>query len=207
MRISLLALFLLTLLGMGRHAHAASAAEWRNRTIYQLLTDRFARADGSTQNCADYGDYCGGSWSGIYQHLDYIAGMGFDAIWISPVIDNTDGGYHGFWARHFERLNDHFGSEKDLQRLVSAAHARGMYVMVGVVANHVGPVGTDYSSIVPFNQSSHYHDCGSPCPNDGSCNIEDWSNQPQVEHCRLAGLPDLNQEVCLLACDLPYFLL
>jgi alpha-amylase len=174
----------------------ATAAEWRNRTIYQLLTDRFARTDGSTLNCANYGDYCGGSWQGITDHLDYVQSMGFDAIWISPVVDNTEGGYHGFWARNFEKLNDHFGTEKELERLVAEAHRRDMFVMFGVVANHVGPVGTDYRSIAPFNDSAHYHDCGSPCPSDNSCNIEDWSNQPQVEHCRLSGLPDLNQEVC-----------
>ena len=62
--------------------------------------------------------------------------------------------------------------------------------MVDVVGNHVGPVDHDYSSIVPFNQASHYHDC-SNCPND--CQIQDFNNQQQVELCRLAGLPDLNQ--------------
>jgi len=65
-----------------------------------------------------------------------------------------------------------------------------MYVMVGVVANHVGPVGYDYSKIVPFNDPSHYHDC-SNCPSD--CQIQDFNNQNQVELCRLSGLPDLNQ--------------
>lgn len=62
--------------------------------------------------------------------------------------------------------------------------------MVGVVANHVGPVGHNYSSIVQFNRESYYHDC-TGCPS--SCNIQDWMNQPEVEHCRLSGLPDLNQ--------------
>lgn len=62
--------------------------------------------------------------------------------------------------------------------------------MVGVVANHVGPVEYNYSSIVQFNSQRYYHDCNG-CPS--SCNIEDWMNQPQVENCRLSGLPDLNQ--------------
>lgn len=35
--------------------------------------------------------------------------------------------------------------------------------MLDVVANHVGPVGYDYSSIIPFNQQSYYHNCN-PCP-------------------------------------------
>jgi alpha-amylase len=57
--------------------------------------------------------------------------------------------------------------------------------MVDVVANHVGPVGTDYSQINPFNSAEHYHDY---------CDITDWNNQWQVENCRLSGLPDLKQE-------------
>lgn len=43
--------------------------------------------------------------------------------------------------------------------------------MIDVVANHVGPVGYDYSSIVPFNQSSHYHNCNS-CP--VQCTIQNY---------------------------------
>lgn len=60
----------------------------------------------------------------------------------------------------------------------------GIWVMVDVVANHVGPVGNDFSRIYPFNQASHYH---------SNCDIVDWNNQAQVEYCRLAQLPDLDQ--------------
>ena len=61
----------------------------------------------------------------------------------------------------------------------------GIWVMVDVVANHVGPVEHDYSRIYPFNRPEHYH---------ADCDINDWNNQQQVENCRLARLPDLNQE-------------
>lgn len=36
---------------------------------------------------------------GLQKRLDYIQGMGFDAVWISPIISNTPGGYHGYWAQ------------------------------------------------------------------------------------------------------------
>lgn len=65
-------------------SEGASAQQWASRTIYQLLTDRFDRGDGSTNGCGDISNYCGGTFQGIIQHLDYIQGMGFDAIWISP---------------------------------------------------------------------------------------------------------------------------
>lgn len=95
-------------------AFAASAEDWRNRTIYQvrlsslaflfvsltfhalkhlqLVTDRFALTNDSSGAC-DTSDrvYCGGSWQGVINHLDYIQNMGFDAVWVSPVSTNFEG--------------------------------------------------------------------------------------------------------------------
>ena len=111
--------------------------------------------------------------------------MGFDAIWISPVVENTHNGYHGYWAKNWEAISPQFGGEEALRSLVRAAHEKDIYVMVDVVANHVGPVGEDYSSITPFNKSQDYHK---------KCKITNWDDQGQVEYCRLANLPDLNTE-------------
>ena len=41
----------------------------------------------------------------VVSKLDYIKGMGFDAIWISPIPVNTDGGYHGYWAQDIYQVN------------------------------------------------------------------------------------------------------
>lgn len=164
---------------------ATTTADWKSRTIYQLLTDRFARTDGSTAQCSNLSSYCGGSYQGIINHLDYIAGMGFDAIWISPIPKNRDNGYHGYWATDFNSLNDNFGSSQDLQDLVNAAHDRNILVMLDVVANHAGTPATsgDYTGYT-FNSPSQYHP---------SCAI-DFNNQTSVEQCWLAGLPDINTE-------------
>lgn len=64
--------------------------------------------------------------------------MGFDAIWISPVVDNYPRGYHGYWARHIFEINSYFGSANDLKALTKACHDKGIWVMVDVVANHMG---------------------------------------------------------------------
>jgi alpha-amylase len=63
-------------------ASALSPVEWRSQSIYQVLTDRFARTDGSTTATCDTADqiYCGGSWQGIIDKLGYIQGMGFTAV-------------------------------------------------------------------------------------------------------------------------------
>jgi alpha-amylase len=66
---------------------AASRDQWLSRSVYQVVTDRFARSDNSTTaSCeAALGNYCGGSFQGIIHKLDYIQELGFDAVWISPV--------------------------------------------------------------------------------------------------------------------------
>lgn len=110
--------------------------------------------------------------------------MGFDAIWISPVVDNLTDGYHGYWAKNWEGINASFGSAQELKDLVSAAHSKGIWVMVDVVANHSAPIGNDFGQIYPLNKAEHYH---------SNCDIN-WNDQYSVEHCRLAGLPDLNQD-------------
>ena len=175
-------LYLITLLLLV-NISCKTKAEWKSRAIYQVLTDRFARSSG-TNKCY-LGSYCGGDYKGMIQKLDYIKGMGFDAIWISPIVENTEGSYHGYHFTNLYKLNSHFGSEDDFISFVKACHEKDIWVMVDVVANHVGPVGTDYSKINPFNLAEHYHD---------KCDITDWSNQWQVENCRLANLPDLKQE-------------
>lgn len=131
------------------------------------MTDRFSQGGTTGGNCGNLGNYCGGVYKGITNNLDYIQGMGFDAIWISPIVDNLDGGYHGYWARNWEKLNDHFGSADDLTALVSACHDKGIWVMVDVVANHVAPVGDDFSQIYPFNRREHYHN---------DCAINNWQD-------------------------------
>lgn len=88
------ALLLLAGTLLGKHGVSAlSAAEWREQSIYQVVTDRFARTDLSTTASCNTADqvYCGGTWRGLISKLDYIQGMGFTAVWISPVVKQIDG--------------------------------------------------------------------------------------------------------------------
>ncbi|KAI0376020.1 glycoside hydrolase family 13 protein [Hypomontagnella monticulosa] len=167
-------------------ALSADTAAWKSRNIYFALTDRVARSSDDTGGnaCGNLSNYCGGTFRGLQGKLDYIAGMGFDAIWITPVVSNSDGGYHGYWAVDLQSINSHYGTADDLKALVSAAHAKGMYVMVDVVANHMGPSAIGDRKPAPLNQQSSYHT---------QCEI-DYSNQGSVENCWIAGLPDINTQ-------------
>lgn len=79
---------LLACLAAAPSALAADASEWKSRNIYFALTDRFATGDSNTSACESLGDYCGGTFKGLESQLDYIQGMGFDAIWITPVVSS-----------------------------------------------------------------------------------------------------------------------
>ncbi|KAL1872095.1 hypothetical protein Daus18300_004464 [Diaporthe australafricana] len=175
-------------------------AGWRSQSIYQVMTDRFARTDLSTTAACDssQGVSCGGSWKGLISKLDYIQGMGFTAIWISPFVeqmsgDTTDGSsYHGYWAQNIYEVNSAFGTSSDLVSLSAALHSRGMYLMLDVVTNHYAWKGcsscVDYSIFEPFNSKSYFHD---------PCSIN-YDSQTSIQVCwqgdEVVSLPDLRTE-------------
>lgn len=106
---------------------------------WQLITDRFAIANDTALPCdTSARQYCGGTWEGIVNHLDYIQGMGFDAIWISPVAENVEGqtssgaAFHGYWTKDLLNLNTNFGTAEDLKALSKALHDRNMFLMFGL---------------------------------------------------------------------------
>lgn len=147
------------------------------------MTDRFSRSDGSSTSACQTSerDYCGGTWRGIINKLDYISGMGFTAIWISPIGQQINGrtgegeAYHGYWPTNLYALNERFGTEQDLRDLVAAVHSRGMYIMLDVVVNHFANQGDIivYSDFVPLSDSRYFHP---------KCDI-DWGNQTSIELC------------------------
>jgi glycosidase len=130
---------------------------WQAQSIYQIITDRFY--DGDTNNDNAEGTYApsgnggssvhGGDFEGIEQKLDYIKSLGATAIWISPIVLNTEGQFHGYSAWNFYAVAPHWGSISNLQHMVQAAHARGLLVIDDIVVNHAGDLvnssGTTFS--------------------------------------------------------------
>ncbi|MGA9451487.1 MAG: alpha-amylase family glycosyl hydrolase, partial [Verrucomicrobiia bacterium] len=136
------ALYLLAALGLAAtDSRAQSNKFWQAQSIYQIITDRFY--DGDTNNDNAEGTYApraprgvhGGDFKGIEQKLDYIKALGATAIWISPIVLNTEGQYHGYSAWNFYQVAPHWGSLSNLQHMVQAAHARGLLVIDDIVVN------------------------------------------------------------------------
>jgi alpha-amylase len=151
-------ILLLTSLCLVQRTLSKTTEEWKKMSIYQIITDRFSRTDGSSQDCPDLTKYCGGTWVGIKNQIDYISNMGFDAIWISPVWKNLPDSYHGYSIIDLNKLNDFFGSDQDFKDMITAAHDKKINVMVDVVPNHMGAVMFDYEQLSPFNKAEYFHD-------------------------------------------------
>ncbi|PTU19605.1 hypothetical protein P175DRAFT_0534054 [Aspergillus ochraceoroseus IBT 24754] len=66
-------------------ASSPLAQKWVEGSIYVCF---FANYDGSLCQACDSFKYCGGSWTGIMDKLDYIQGLGFTAVQISPTVEN-----------------------------------------------------------------------------------------------------------------------
>lgn len=164
-------------------AQAAPDRAWQDEIIYMILTDRFHNGDPANDGNASpkvMEGYHGGDFQGIIDKLDYVRDLGVTAIWISPVVDNAPGGYHGYWPRDFYAINDRFGDMAKLQELVRAAQARGLRVMVDVVLNHTG-------SNHPWQSDPETADWYHPKTRMGN-------DQRSLEIGWLSDLPDLNHE-------------
>lgn len=145
-------LFIIILCSIGLSKNVASPV-WQDQIIYFIMIDRFADGDSTnnvqTESGIEAGNlnsqYNGGDLQGIIDQLDYIADLGVTTIWITPPIANQwwdgvfdYGGYHGYWARNFKEIDEHFGTIELYKKLVEKAHERGMYVIQDIVTNHTG---------------------------------------------------------------------
>ncbi len=135
-----------------------TSGDFRDETIYFLMTTRFY--DGDTGNNA----YCWddescfnsitlkdpgwrGDFKGLIEKLDYIKALGFSAIWITPVVENSSGlDYHGYHASNFEKVDPRYASIGEdpmeaYQELIDACHEKGIKVIQDIVLNHTSNFG------------------------------------------------------------------
>lgn len=103
--------------------------------IYQVFVDRFN--PGQAQDWLQESNLmqpCGGNLRGVIEKLDHIQGMGFNAIWLTPIF--TSPSHHGYDISNYYQVNPRLGSEADFDELVDQLHQRGMRLILDFVANH-----------------------------------------------------------------------
>ena len=114
------------LASIGVSARKPTQPSWLGDAVfYQIYPSSFQDSDGD-----GYGDL-----QGIISRLDYIKSIGVTAIWLNPVYVSgwTDGGYD---IIDYYRVDKRFGDNDDLIALVREAHARGIKVVMDLVAGH-----------------------------------------------------------------------
>jgi pullulanase-type alpha-1,6-glucosidase len=146
-------------------ASAPARHDSTREQFYFVLPDRFANGDAGNDkggltgtrlttgyDPTDKGFYQGGDLKGLTKKLDYIKGLGTTAIWMAPIFKNqpvqgngsdASAGYHGYWIEDFTQVDPHFGTNKDLETLISKVHAKGMKVFFDVITNHTADI-VDY---------------------------------------------------------------
>lgn len=98
---------------------------WKGGIIYQIYPRSFMDANGD-----GIGDLVG-----ITQKLDYVASLGVDAIWLSPIFTSPMKDF-GYDVSDYRDIDPMFGSLADFQALVNRAHALGLKVMIDQVLSH-----------------------------------------------------------------------
>ena len=188
--------------------------------IYLITPDRFANGDPQNDivphlkektidRSQDYARH-GGDIKGMIQHLDYIDGMGFTALWPTPLLTNDmqQSSYHGYAMTDFYEVDPRFGTLADYRELADKAKDRNIKLIMDQVANHCGS-GHWWMKDLPFKDWLNYQG-----------NYENHKNIPNSNHRRTSNqdpyaskkdreemtagwfvesMPDLNQRNPLMA--------
>lgn len=178
---------------------------WQDSLMYLIFTDRFLDSDGTSpvppvEGVEPIANYMGGDFKGITEKIEegYFEQLGVNLLWLSPIYENTDGGwlgadgyhrftgYHGYWPTEALTSETRYGdaqasADERLKELIDAAHARGMRVLFDLVFNHV--------------HEDHHYCSEHPTWCEITCNCGSagcgWDEKPVV--CQFAPyLPDLD---------------
>ena len=100
-------------------------AWWKESVVYQIYPRSFQDSNGDGI----------GDLPGIIRRLDYLKELGVDVLWISPFY-KSPGRDNGYDISDYQAIQAEFGTMADFDQLLAQAHARGLRVVIDLVANH-----------------------------------------------------------------------
>lgn len=132
------------------------APDWHaGSVVYQIFPDRFARSGAAgLDDLPDWAiprpwdslpegrgpntpyEWFGGDLPGIEQHLEHIARLGANVLYLTPIF--PAGSTHRYDAESFDVVDPLLGGDEALDSLLAAAHARGMRIVGDLTLNHCG---------------------------------------------------------------------
>ena len=176
---------------------------WKSAVFYQIYPKSFLDTDGDGV----------GDLRGVIEKLDYLADLGIDGIWLSPVCASPqkDNGYD---ISDYCAIDPMFGDMKDMEALIAGAKRRGISIIMDLVLNHSSSEHPWFME-AKKNRSNPYHDYyvwrdgdGKTPPNDMRATFggSAWTYVPEIGqyyfHQFAVEQPDLNWENPKLRRDL-----
>ncbi|KGL46507.1 alpha-glycosidase [Listeria sp. SHR_NRA_18] len=142
------------------------APEWVKETIwYQIFPERFDNGNPelSPANVLPWGskdpgrdDFFGGDIAGIINHLDYLAELGINGIYLTPVFEASTN--HKYDTLNYFEIDPHFGDKETFRKLVQEAHKRGIKIMLDAVFNHIGDKSPEWQDVLKNGEKSKFVD-------------------------------------------------
>jgi len=167
--------------------------------FYQIFPDRFARSERVPKLAGlepwdsppTRHGYKGGDLLGVVEHLDWLEDLGVNALYLNPIFQSASN--HRYHAYDYYRVDPMLGGNEAFDELLTAAHARGMRVVLDGVFNHTGRGFFPFHDVLENGTDSPYFDWftihGTPV------NAYDLSRPPGYEAWwRLHALPKLNTD-------------
>lgn len=133
--------------------------DFHGAVMYFMMVDRFHNGNPANDrptpdsSILPQANNLGGDLEGIIEKIEsgYFSNLGINTIWVSPISRNAEGAwglwdkgvtskfsaYHGYWPTALKAVDDRFGSEESFRKLIDAAHAHQMNVILDYVAHHV----------------------------------------------------------------------
>ncbi|MGN5633968.1 glycoside hydrolase family 13 protein [Streptomyces sp. AC154] len=98
---------------------------WKSAVVYQIYPRSFADANGDGV----------GDLRGIINHLDHLAGLGVDVLWLSPIYPSPQDD-NGYDISDYQNIDPLFGDLATFDELIEGVHERGMKLIMDLVVNH-----------------------------------------------------------------------
>ncbi|MGC3955474.1 MAG: glycoside hydrolase family 13 protein [Propionicimonas sp.] len=205
-----------------------AAPDWlADAVFYQIFPERFANSDPSLNppdvvpwdSAPTRENFLGGDLQGIIDHLDHIASVGANALYLTPIFEAETN--HRYDAVDYFAIDHRLGDLATFQRLLTACHDRGIRVVLDAVLNHCGYGHWAFRDVIEREAASPYVNWFSvegfpvtahPTPNYRTCSgcwyLPKWNAyNPEVrEHHFKVARYWIEQGIDGWRLDVPYFL-
>lgn len=137
----------------------------KNSIFYEIFIDRFAI--GNKEKDTSYinmkwdelpksKSFAGGDLQGIIDNLDYLQSLGINGIYLTPIFKSISN--HKYDIEDYYKIDEQFGDEETLLKLVKLAHDKGIKIILDAVFNHISEKSPLFQDVLKNGKKSKYYD-------------------------------------------------